>query len=188
MQLGCVCMCVSWGRAPYVDGACYSCPSSISSTLVLQLKLLQSRSIFTSFAAVQSLSYVQLFCDPMDCSPPGSSVRGTSQARILEWVAISSSRGSSPPRDRTRVYWLFCIAGGFFTTDPPGKSFHIHKTIQSHPHDHYWAAGMVNAAIPPALDGKTEAQGDFASLLKFTQEGNWDFCSPDSQSRIYFLF
>ena len=38
-------------------------------------------------------------CDPMDCCPPGSSVRGIFQARILEWVAISSSRGSFPPRD-----------------------------------------------------------------------------------------
>ena len=37
--------------------------------------------------------------DPMDCSLPGSSVHGVFQARILEWVAISSSRGSSPPRD-----------------------------------------------------------------------------------------
>ena len=37
--------------------------------------------------------------DPTDCSPPGSSVRGISQASILEWVAISSSRGSSQPRD-----------------------------------------------------------------------------------------
>ena len=51
-------------------------------------------------------------CDPMDCSPPGSSVRGISQARVLEWVAISSSRGSSPPRGRTCVS---CIAGRFFT-------------------------------------------------------------------------
>ena len=42
-------------------------------------------------------------CDPMDCSPPGSSVHGISQARILEWVAISSSRGSSWPRDQTYV-------------------------------------------------------------------------------------
>ena len=42
-------------------------------------------------------------CDPMDCSPPGSSVRGILQARILEWVAISFSRGSSPPRDWTWV-------------------------------------------------------------------------------------
>ena len=38
-------------------------------------------------------------CDPMDCSPPGFSVHGILQARILEWVAISFSRGSSRPRD-----------------------------------------------------------------------------------------
>ena len=38
-------------------------------------------------------------CDPMDCSPPGSSVHGTSQARLLEWVVIFFSRGSSQPRD-----------------------------------------------------------------------------------------
>ena len=44
--------------------------------------------------------------DHMDCSPPGFSVRGISEARILEWVAISYSRGSSQSRDRTRV---FCI-------------------------------------------------------------------------------
>ena len=42
-------------------------------------------------------------CHPMDCSPPGSSVRGISQARILEWVAISFSRGSSRSRDRTHI-------------------------------------------------------------------------------------
>jgi len=39
----------------------------------------------------------------MDCSPPGSSVHGILQARILEWVAISFSRGSSPPRDQTHI-------------------------------------------------------------------------------------
>ena len=43
------------------------------------------------------------FCDPMDCSLPGSSVYGIFQARVLEWVAISFSRGSSWPRDRTRI-------------------------------------------------------------------------------------
>ena len=42
-------------------------------------------------------------CDPMDCSPPVSSVYGILQARILEWVAISFYRGSSQPRDRTQV-------------------------------------------------------------------------------------
>ena len=47
--------------------------------------------------------------DPMDCSPPGSSVHGISQARILEWGAISSSRGSSPPRDQTHVSCSSCF-------------------------------------------------------------------------------
>ena len=50
-------------------------------------------------------------CNPMDHSPPGSSVLGIFQARILEWVAISFSRGSSPPWDWT---WVSYIAGGFF--------------------------------------------------------------------------
>ena len=47
------------------------------------------------------LSHVRILCNTMDCSLPGSSVRGILQARILEWVAISSSRGSSQPRDQT---------------------------------------------------------------------------------------
>ena len=42
-------------------------------------------------------------CDPMDCSPPGSSVHGISQARILAWAPISFSRGSSPPKDQTHA-------------------------------------------------------------------------------------
>ena len=50
----------------------------------------------------------QSCCDPLDCSPPGSSVRGILQARILEWVA----------RDQT---WVSCIAGRFFTQWDPGK-------------------------------------------------------------------
>ena len=50
-----------------------------------------------------------ILCDPMDCSPPGSSVHGIFQARILEWVAISSSRGSSRPRDQTHVSCVSCI-------------------------------------------------------------------------------
>ena len=51
-------------------------------------------------------------CDPMDCSLPGSSVHGIFQARVLEWGAIAFSRGSSLPRDRTRVSH---IAGRHFT-------------------------------------------------------------------------
>ena len=48
----------------------------------------------------------------MDYNPPGSSVHEILQERILEWVAISFSRGSSRPRDQT---WVSCIAGRFFT-------------------------------------------------------------------------
>ena len=51
-------------------------------------------------------------CDPMGCSPPGPSVNGILQARILEWIATPSSRGSSRPGDGTQVSH---IAGGFFT-------------------------------------------------------------------------
>ena len=54
----------------------------------------------------------------MDCSPPGSSVRGISQARTQEWVAISFPRGSSQPRHWTL---FFCTGGRFFTTESPGK-------------------------------------------------------------------
>ena len=57
--------------------------------------------------------------DPMDCSPPVSSVHGILQARILEWTAIPFSRGSSWPRDWT---WVSCIAGRFFTIWAIGES------------------------------------------------------------------
>ena len=58
--------------------------------------------------------------DSMDCSPPGSSVYGILLARILEWVAISSSRGSSQPRDQTHVYCVSCI----------GRQIHYHLSHQ----------------------------------------------------------
>ena len=57
-------------------------------------------------------------CNLMDCSLPGFSVHGISQARILKWGAISFSRGSSWSRDQTRIFY---IIGGFFTTELPGK-------------------------------------------------------------------
>ena len=52
-------------------------------------------------------------CDPMDCSLPDSAVHGILQTRMLKWVVIPFSRGSSWPRDQNQVSW---IAGGFFTT------------------------------------------------------------------------
>ena len=67
-------------------------------------------------------------CDPMDCGPPGSSVHGILQARILGWVAISFSRGSSQFRHQTGVS---CIAGRFFTSEPPRES--LVKSVWSWP-------------------------------------------------------
>ena len=69
----------------------------------------------------QLLGLVRLFATPLNCSLPGSSVCGTSQARMLEWVAISFSRGASQPRDWT---WVSCIAESSLF-EPPGKPLHI---------------------------------------------------------------
>ena len=57
-------------------------------------------------------------CDPMDYSPPGSSVHGILQARILEWVAMLSSRGSSQPSNQTRS---LALQADSFLSEPPGK-------------------------------------------------------------------
>ena len=57
-------------------------------------------------------------CDPMDCSLPGSSIHGIFQARILEWVAISFSRGSSRPRDRT---WSPTLQAYSLPSEPSGE-------------------------------------------------------------------
>ena len=73
----------------------------------------------------QWLRWCPILCDPMDHGPPGSSLHGVLQARILEWVAMSPSMGSFQPRDCTRVS---CIAGGFSATEPLGKP---HKSLYS---------------------------------------------------------
>ena len=73
----------------------------------------------------------QIVCDSRDCSPPVSSVHWISQAGILEWVAISFSRKSSQPRDRTQV---FCIAGPDSLLLSHQGSLHvsIHSLISFH--------------------------------------------------------
>ena len=77
-------------------------------------------------------------CDPKDCSPAGYSVHGILQARILEWVAIPFSRGSSQPRDRTYVSYSSCPAVRFFIAEPTRKPIHRHpitpKTTLPRPH------------------------------------------------------
>ena len=69
----------------------------------------------------KSLQYCLTLCNLTDYSPPGSSLHGSLQARILELVAMPSFSRSSWPRDQTYNSYGSCIAGRFFTTEPPGK-------------------------------------------------------------------
>ena len=55
------------------------------------------------------LQWCSILCAHMDCGPAGSSVHGILQAKILEWVAVFSSKGSSQLRDQTHVSYVFCI-------------------------------------------------------------------------------
>ena len=92
------------------------------------------------------------FCDPMDCSPPGSSVPGIFQAKILDWVAISFSRASFQLRDRTRVSCTSCTAGRFFTPEPLGK-----PDMQST----FWEMlGWMNQKLESRLPGKISTTSD----------------------------
>ena len=84
--------------------------------------------------------------DPVYCSLPGSSLYGILQARILEWVAISFSRGSSQPRNRTRVSCGSCSAGWFFTAEPPGKLEFIFNQIQIWPRFRYWNSLLAHSS------------------------------------------
>ena len=95
---------------------------------------LNPQSFFFLFAAehscmcAQPLQSCRSLWDPMGCSPLGSSVHGTLQARILEWVTMPSSRGSSRDRDQPCVSCVSRIAGGFFSTEPP---VHFSSVAQS---------------------------------------------------------
>ena len=72
----------------------------------------ESRMVTVNYCWSDITQSCPTLCNPIDCSLPGSSDHGIFQARVLEWVAISFSGGSSQPRDRTQV---FCIASRLFT-------------------------------------------------------------------------
>ena len=96
-----------------------------SSSVIIQLS--ETSPVHSVCSVTQSCLTL---CDRMDCSPPGSSVHGIFQARILEQVDISSSRGSSRPRDRARVSGVSCIGSGFFTTMPNALAAAAAKSLQ----------------------------------------------------------
>ena len=113
-------------------------------------------------------------CDPK--SLPGSSVQGVFQARILEWVAISYSRGSSQPRDGTHVSVSPALTGRFFTTVPPGKppmgSIMGRDLIFS-----VWKIGFLSSLVTSKLCDLGQTTSLSRSLL-----------SPLKDQRVYLKF
>ena len=105
----------------------------------------------------QSLSHVRLFATPRTVAGQASLAMGFS---ILEWVAISSSRGPSPPRDQTHVSY---IAGGFFTTVPPGKPLAI-----------------IIVGLKPSQNYKSKQTSPFAILSPLDIKRKW----PDRRSSV----
>ena len=92
-------------------------------------------------------------CNLMDFSPPGSFIRGVLQARILEWVAISFSTGSSSPWDKTCIS---CLADRFFTSERPGKPFRsiregkISGSLNSCLQEAHGLAGQTTCSTAPS--------------------------------------
>ena len=87
------------------------------------------------FACVSAklLQFCLTLCNPMDCRPPGSPVHGVLQARILEWVAMPSSRGPSRPRIKPAFLASPALVGLFSTTsatrETPGTPFRSYKVL-----------------------------------------------------------
>ena len=86
----------------------------------------------------KSLQSCPTLCDALDCSWPGPSVSGVSQARILGWVAISSSRGSSRSRDWTHMSCLLHWQAGSLPLAPPGKPSFMAKRLSSNSSISLW--------------------------------------------------
>ena len=97
----------------------------------------------------KSLQLCPTLCDPMDSSPPGSSVHGILYARILEWVAISFSRGSSWPRDWTRVS---CIAGRCFTVWATRKAHNPEEHAYTKKEGKYYFWVTLKREILPSIN------------------------------------
>ena len=102
------------------------------SRFLLILKIIRNLSLLSTdhFAFLPQQMFVlsqscPTLCNPLDCSPSGSSVHETLQVRILKWVAMPSSRGSSQPRDQTCISYVSspALAGGFFTASVTWRKY-----------------------------------------------------------------
>ena len=100
------------GKNPEKNGNAKSDQTQKRKTKVLGIPSKRKKCFLKLWCVALVTQWCPTLCDPMDCNPPGSYVHEIFQARILEWVAISFSRGSSQPRDRT---WVSCTAGKVLT-------------------------------------------------------------------------
>ena len=137
------------------------------------------------------------FCNPVDCRLPVSSVHGILQARILEWVAISSSRGSSQPRDRTCVscvsYWqvdslpLSHLGSSGKVSGWPRSSFELfHTNLWKNPNK-FWPTQYLTHVISLNPPKKPPEEGNILifQMMIERQELNSGFL--DVQAQILFL-
>ena len=141
-------------------------------------------SVFRSSYTLSSVCVLNRvwLCNPMDCSPPGSSVHGTFQARILEWVAISSSRGSSRPRDSSCVCCAPALADGF-TFDSP---------LLPHSHSVSGVLGILPSIFPihhfrSSPIAPTMGHGLFVLCLDFRKGCFWSVphCHPELSKVVW---
>ena len=118
-----------------------SAPEGMVKRLSLHLVLIVLSVFLYVFAHTKSWPHMYVcarvltltLCDPMDGSLPGSSVHGIFQARILEWVSISFSRGYSQLRDWIHISCSSCIAGGFFTHWAIRETWpHVNHQVKDH--------------------------------------------------------
>ena len=125
----------------------------------------------------QSLQSCPTLCDQMDCSPPGSSVHGILQARILEWVAMPSSSGSSQPRDEPT---FSALQADSLPTEPPGKPAIISLPVsypflldEQVPEE----GSRLGAGVWQLVEGRLLAGADLGCISRKPKAG------PDRQSQ-----
>ena len=108
-------------------------------------------------------------CYLMDCSLPGYSDHGIFQTRILKWVAMPSSRGSSPPRNQTHVSQSPALAGGFFTTSPTREAPYIKAYILKYRQE----SGLKYAVLEPVYREGNGTPLQYSCLENPMDGGAW---------------
>ena len=136
------------------------------------------KNLGTWLVCTKSLQSCLALCNPVDCIPPGSSVHGILQARILGQVAMPSSRGTSQTRDGTCVSWVSCNGSGLFTTSPTIGNEGLMDINKTHPSEREC----------PCVSGARRMAGLFHQLWKIRSPKWFDWTETlDLLSQCFFL-